>query len=302
MRIRLLFILVGGLALFLTACRSGVSGPTRDSAVPTAQPGAATEALSLYEQRLLRAIDEMAALDEAAAAAEEKDRPGVERQFHRVAGTFNSIIADNPDQIEVRLIYAKLLDRFGDREGALGQCAEVLLRDPGVAVAHQMVGTFFAEEGDHAKALAYYLNAVGAAPDEATYHFGLGDLLYTFRPGFLEDGIFTAESLDEKTQSAFRRAAELAPDELPYQFRYGESFYDLPEPSWSLALEHWARLARRSDLTPLQEDALRLHQARCLGELGRYEEARAMAEGVGAEGLQASRSALLAAIEEAAGG
>lgn len=287
-----------GLALVvllgLAGCRSG-----RSSAESRGTPGAGSEALSLYERRMLDVIEDMNALDAAAEAADEGDFPAVQRQFHAVAGRFNSIIADNPEELEVRLIYAKLLDRFGDREGARDECGEVLRRDPTVAVAHQILGTYFAEEGDYAKALVYYLNAIQYAPDEPAYHFGLGDLLYTFRPGFIESDVFDAATLDEKMLEAFRRAAELAPDELRYQFRYGECFYDLPDPDWNVALAHWQAVSARDDLSAVQRDATLLHRARCLGELKRYDEARALAREISEAGLLASRDALLAAIDEA---
>ncbi|MFP4541623.1 MAG: tetratricopeptide repeat protein [Opitutales bacterium] len=296
---RLLLLLGAGMgALFLTACRS--SG---DHARPsTGSPPESAEAdpgISLYEQRLLDAIEDLRALDAAAAQYDEEDRDNIERRFRQVANAFNSIIASNPDGLEARLIYGKLLDRYGDRSGALEQFAEVIDRDPTIAVAHQQVGTYFAEEGEFAKALAYYLNAVAAAPEESAYHYSLGDLLYTFRPGFIEEGIFTAERLDETMLEAFRAAAALAPDDLRLQFRYGEAFADLADPAWETALAHWETLSRHDDLTPLQRDAALLHRARSLGELERYREARELLAEIEDNGLAPSKEALLAALDEA---
>ena len=275
----------------VVACRSPQGGGGSDG----------NDTVSLYEQRLLRAIDDKAALEAAAQAAAEADFPEIERRFHQLAAEFNSILADNPEQIEARLIYAKLLDYFGDRTGARDQFAEVLKRDPTVAVAYQQLGTWFAEEGEHAQALAYYLLAIEHAPGEAIYHYGVGDLLFTFRPGFLEDGAFEAATLDSMMQEAFRKAAALAPGNLAYQFRYGESFYDVPASDWAEALATWEALDARTDLSPLQHEAISLHRARCLGELGRYAEARALAARVTSSGLAASRRALLAALAEAEG-
>lgn len=280
---------------FFTACRSEPSNSAEASSVSES----GSEAFSLYEQRLIRVMEDVDALNAMAEKAGEVDLPEVKRHFHNVANTFKAIIADNPDQIEVRLLYAKMLDAFGDRTGASSQCGEVLNRDPTVAVAHQMLGTFFAEEGDYFRALSFYLNAIQAAPGEATYYFGLGDLLYTFRPGFIKDGVFTSDDLDAKVVEAFRQAAEFAPDELRYQFRYGESFYDLPDPDWTLPLAIWERLSARADLSDLQREAIWLHQARCLGELARYEEARASAAKITETGLFPSRDALLDAIDAA---
>ena len=292
-------LLVGavlGIVPLFTGCWFGGKATTEAQVAPRA----GSEVHSLYEQRLVRLVEDIEALNQAAEAVKEADYPEIERQFHNVANAFNILIADNPDEIEGRLIYAKLLEQFGDRLGARDECGEVLRRDPTVAVAYQMLGTYFAEEeGDHARALSYYLNAIKYGPEEAVYHFGLGDLLYTFRPGMIEDGIFTPEVLDAKMVEAFRAAAELAPEDLSYQFRYGECFYDLPDPDWAVPLAFWESLTDRSDLTAIQREATLLHRARCLGELARYDEARAMAKEITAEGLTATRDALITAIDEA---
>lgn len=272
----------------LAGCRS--SGRSAD---------AAEAGMSLYERRLLRVIEDKEALETFALETDLAERPEVERRFRRVAGDFNSIIADNPDRIEARLIYAKMLDFFGDEVGARDEFAAVLNRDPTVAVAHQQLGTYFAEEGDYAKALAYYLNAVQHDPNEPVYHYGVGDLLHTFGPELIEEGALTQELLDKQMLEAFRQAAALASGDLVYQFRYGEAHYDVHEPDWSEALTHWRWLALRDDLDDLGRQAVALHEARCLGELGRYEEARERAMSVTEPGLETSRKALLVAIEEA---
>lgn len=255
--------------------------------------------MSYYERRLLQAIEEKEELEADAAAADPADYPDIERRFRSLAGEFNSIVADNPDQIEVRLIYAKMLDYFGDEIGARDQFAEVLKRDATIAVAHQQLGTHFAEEGDPAKALVYYLNAVQLEPAEAMYHYGVGELLYTFGEELIEEGAASREMRDAQMLEAFREAARLEPGNLAFQFRYGESYYDVFAPDWGAALAHWEWLELREDLDPLQRQALLLHQARCLGELARYAEARKRAEAVREPGLEASRRALIEAIDEA---
>lgn len=276
----LLFCLTG---VLLSACRSH----------PPAQAGNPDGSISLLEQRLLETIAMQEQLD-AAAAQPDADSREIQRLFQQVSREYEGIIARNPDHLETRLIYGKLLSQYGDSEGARVQFLMAARIDPKIAVIHQQLSTYYAEERDHTRALAYALNAVELEPETAAYHFGLGQLLAAFREEFLNDEVFTPEQLDAEMLGAFRKAAELEPDTLPFQMRTGEAFYDVAEPDWQAALAHWEALAARPGLTPLQADAIRLHTARCLVELDRTAEAQAQIDAVESPELQSSAAAILA--------
>lgn len=294
-------LLALGALLALAGCQTADTEPPSDTEPPadTEPPSATGPSLSYYESRLLDAIERKDRLEAAAADADGSDWPEIERRFRDLAGIFESIVADNPDQIEARLIYGKFLDFFGDEEGAREQWMQVLSRDHTVAVAHQQLGTFFAEEGDFGRALAYYLTAVEHDPDEPVYHFGLGELLHTYRSGFLEEAELSPEVLERQMLEAFRQAAALAPENFVYQFRYGEAFYNVNERDWEDALAHWEQLAQQDNLSSRQRGAVQLHRARVLGEMSRFAEGRALASQIDEPGLESSRDALIDAINEA---
>lgn len=284
----------------------GFIGCSSSSAEPEASDATMSQAsendnaITLYDRRIARAAADYRSLVAYAQQPEERvDEGTVARRFHQLAAEFQSILGENPKQVEAHILYGKLLDFFGDRDGAKEQFASALHLNPDIAVVNQYMGTYHAEEGDFAQALAYYLRATELAPKEAVYFYSLGELLYTYRPGILEAGILSADQLDVEMFEAFRRAAQLAPERLDLQFRYGESFYDRPDPDWEAALAHWKRMQDRNDLTPLQSDAIRLHRARVLGELHRYQEARDAANLVVQEGLIQSRDNLIEAINDA---
>lgn len=260
----------------------------------------APRTVSLYEDRLLNVIKRQQALEAYAVQATDREWPEVDRRFRDIAASFQSIVADNPEQIEARLIYGKFLDFFGDQDGARDQFLEVLRVDPTVAVAHQQLGTYFAEHGDPGKALAYYFRATEHAPEEPFYHFGMGELLQAHRAEILEDAALSAEVWEKQMLKAFQRAHTLAPDNPVYAFRYGEALMNLEQPDWQVALDHWKAFEERPGLSPLQAETLRLHQALCLVALGRPEEARVLALSIETEELSASRAELLEAIDRAA--
>ena len=263
----LALVLGTGTLFLLSACRSPRAADSGPQSADSSQ-----DSVTLLEQKQLEVIEQEERL-EAAAAVPDADEREIQRLFHAVAREYEGIIARNPRNLESRLLYGKLLSRYGDREGARVQFLSAAQLDPDVAVIHQQLSKYYAEEEDHTRALAYALNAVRIEPDVAAYHFGLGQLLIAYRDDFLEEEVFTREQLDNEMLRSFSKARSLQPDSLPLQFRYCEAYYDLEHPDWDIALGHWQDLASRQDLSPLQQDAVRVHQARCLSELGRYPEA-----------------------------
>ncbi|MFO7724391.1 MAG: tetratricopeptide repeat protein [Oceanipulchritudo sp.] len=257
---RLLAIL--GLLLATAGCRSTDPGTSPDSG----------NSQTLLEEKLLEVIAEERRLDEAAALPDADERE-IQRGFHRLAREYQGIIARNPDHLESHLLYGKLLSRYGDREGAREQFLIAARIDPDIAVIHQQLSTYYAEESDYTRALAYALNAIEIEPETAAYHFGLGQLLVAFRDEYIDEGVFSRSQIETQMLEAFETAASLEPDTLPLQFRHGEAFYDLSSPDWEGALSHWESLQSHPLLTDLQADVVRVHRVRCLRELGRTAEA-----------------------------
>jgi tetratricopeptide (TPR) repeat protein len=274
-------LLLLALLTLTTACRSPVQE----------EPGTGAGTVSLLDQQLLDIIEKEAELD-AIAAEPDVAYSEVQRHFQQVARDYNSLMARNPRHLETRLLYGKLLSRYGDSEGAREQFLIAASIDPNIAVIHQQLCTYYAEQEDFTRALAYALNAIRLEPETAAYHFALGQVLAVFRDEFLEEAIFTPEKLDSDLLAAFATAMELEPEALSLKFRYGEAFYDVGNPDWASALRHWESLFSNPSLSPLQRDAVRLHQARCLIELDRPEEARQLAESVQTEQLLDSAKVL----------
>lgn len=273
----------------LTGCQS----------TPTASPRGSPEGVSLFERRLLRVYEmEMDLKARALEADDDAPADDLQRRFEQIVREYESIVADNPDEVEALLLYGKFLAWFGDREGAHTQFLRAQRIAPRTAVVQQQLGAYYAEEGDFNRALAFYLRAVELAPHEPAYHTDLGELLYVFSPGFIADELFTPELIDEMMLEAFTRAAELSEDDLIPQFRLGQAFYDVDSPPWPRALAHWERLYLRN-LTATQRDAVRLHRARALLALERYDEAEAVAGKVTADLLKETRDTLIAEIREA---
>lgn len=221
----------------------------------------------------------------------------LDRRINELVQSYRSYLADKPKDVSAYVLYGKLLRRLGEYEQAFVAFLKADELDPEIAVVKQQIGNHLAEDGKSKAALTFYLNAINLEPETAVYHFTLGQLLHDFRSEFIEDGVFTREALEREMLKAFRQAAELDPDNFDFQMRLGEAYYDLSSPDWRAALVHWRRL-RSESTTSVQAEIIDLHQARVLGELGRFDEADKLASGVKNPALQKSKQQILDEIAQ----
>ncbi len=216
----------------------------------------------------------------------------IKRRVGDLVQAYQAFLADNPDDVQALILYGKLLRRAGEDEAAFDAFLKTDELEPRIAVVKQQIGTYLAEQGRPVEALAFHLHAIELEPETAAYHFGLGQLLTGFRDEFVDQEVFTDDAIDREMIKAFRTAARLGPDNFDFQMRLGEAYYDLTNPDWKNALLHWNRL-RQDAFDSLRVEIIDLHRARVLGELGRYGEARKLAETVEEPALQFSRDQVL---------
>jgi tetratricopeptide (TPR) repeat protein len=243
--------------------------PAGDSKLLAADAGAA----SIVERKLMDIANDEAKLfsDMESGQLSQDD---FERKALAVSYRYNEILARNQNDLETLVLYGKFLRRVGKNDAANVYFAHADHIAPDVAVVKQQLGNFLAEEGNYSEAMKYYLKAIDLAPNEAVYHYGMGELIATFRDKFIADGTFAEKEADDKASAEFGKAAQLDPKNKDFAFRRGEAYYDVADPDWNAALALWTEMAKRTDLTPYERDAVRLHTARVYCELRRGKEAR----------------------------
>ena len=264
-------------------------------AAPSADAGGAVSSATLIERALLDITDTQGKLFHGIETGELKQED-FERRAIALSYRYDELIARDPNNIDVLILYGKYLRRLGQNKQANVFFMHADRLSPNLAVVKQQVGNYLAEEGNYPEALAYYLKAVELAPNEAVYHYGLGELLATFRDKFVADGAFTDESIDAEILKAFAKAVELAPGDKDFAFRHAEAYYDIHNPKWAEALALWQGILERKDLTSYERDAARLHSARINCELGRSKEALALVRDEVDPVLMATRARLLKRI------
>lgn len=220
------------------------------------------------------------------------------RKLVNLSFRYDELISRNPDDVNTLILYGKFLRRIGQTEQANTMFVHADHLSPNIAVVKQQIGNYLAEQGSYPQALSYYVEAVNLEPNMPVYHYGIGELLATFGTKIVEDGVLTDAQVDDQMLTAFAKAAELDPSNKSFAFRHGEAYYDLKTPRWQEALALWEKIGQRSDLTPTEQDAVRLHKARMYCEL--YEDNKALEllkEDV-APLLRATRTRLLKRISE----
>ena len=222
----------------------------------------------------------------------------LERHINELIQSYSTYLTENPDDVSALILYGKLLRRVDKNDEAFSAFLQADKLNSKIAVVKQQIGNHMAETGKGKAALTFYLNAIQLEPKIPTYHFALGELLYTFRNQFLEEAIFTRDALDREMLKAFQTAVRLEPDNFDAQMRLGEAYYDLASPDWKAALVHWNKLRKDcpNDDT-LRRQILDLHKVRVLGKLGRIGEAKELAATIVQPSLQQSKQQVLSELD-----
>jgi tetratricopeptide (TPR) repeat protein len=272
--------------------------PAADPAPAPAQAADSGDSASLLERKLLTVARDGEKLfsDMEAGSLTQED---FERKVLQISYRYDELILRDPHNVNTLILYGKFLRRVGQNDVANTMFIHADQLSPDLAVVKQQLGNYLAEQGNYAGALVLYLKAVDLAPREAVYHYGLGELLATYRDKFVADGAFTGTAIDDQILAAFAKAQELDPTCKDFAFRHGEAYYDLGTPRWEEALEEWTKVAARSDLSSYEKDAARLHLARVNCELGRKAEALALLRDDVTPVLQATRARLLRRVSAA---
>ncbi len=268
-----------GCVFALSGCKHFTSWQEKEKPFEDTKPAEPVKlpesAQTLADTQLARAVENEQALFQA--LVEQPNRYTVaerDRRFGDVAAEYEAYLARNQDSVYGFILYGKFLRRIGENTKALVAFLRANRLDPNLGVVKQQIGTLLAEEGRYQLALPYFLAAIRLAPEVAVYQYQLGELIAFYRDSFVERDGMDGPMLDRQMLAAFESAARLAPEEPGYRWRFAEAFYDVGTPDWERALAAWGVL-EDSTRSEAERDVVRLHMARVLTELGRFEEAEA---------------------------
>ncbi len=238
-------------------------------------------------------------LGRAAMAAYQEEVEALRPRVQTLVFDYERFLRNNPRHVDGMVAYSMLLGSrvIDERERAEALLLKANALDPNRAVVKNQLGKYIAEDGRPIEALNYFLAAVELEPEQALYHFQVGQLLGAARDDFLRSGEWTPEQIDAALMHALEEAVRLDSDNFAYAYRLAEAHYDVAEPDWEAALAAWQALAMRAE-DPLRQGMVRLHEANVLLAMERLEDAAAVLEtGAYEKPLEEQRDALLAKLE-----
>lgn len=253
-------------------------------------PAFASESSTLADDRLLAIVQNERELIRDAAAAEQPSESLLMRT-QEIVSQYETFIADEPNHLYGRILFGKFLNTIGRSEAAASQLLAALEIDPDQPVIHQQIGNALVGSERPLEALPFFLRAVEKGPEEPAYHHQLGTYLFTWRDLLIAEEVLSPATLDQQMLDAFREAHRLAPTSLDYAVRYGEAFYDVDDPDWPLALDHWQKLVKTAP-GPFVREVFRVHEARVTWKMGYPQKALEILDTITLQSLSETVTAL----------
>lgn len=205
-----------------------------------------------------------------------------------VISAYKAFNEDNPNDVFGYVLHGKFLREIGQFDAAFKLFQQANELDPNIAIVKQQLGNYLAESGKYKEAYSYFFSAASLDPEKAVYQYQLGAHLILFRKQLLDEDILKPSDYDKQLSRSLSEAVRLAPEELKYKRLYAESFYDLQKPNWDKALKTWSSLLVQG-ITDTEAQAIHLHRARIMAQLGREDEARDVLAGVTHPALAATK-------------
>ena len=263
--------------------QSGIEAALKDNTGRLSFAEMRLQQLARKQSALLEGIEQRADLSEDTV---------LQQRVQELVASYESLIASNPDFLLTYLVYGKLLRRVGQDQRAYAIFRKADELDTTLPVVKQQLAALLAENGQFEQALPFALEAISLSPQTAVYHYQFAELLYVYRDLFVEKGLFDRATLESELIQAFDQAVSLDPYAYHYRLRRAKAYFHLESAQPDKALAYWN--AALPDAEPgLETEAIQLHRADLMVDLGRRQEALAIAQGVTHSQLQFSRQQVL---------
>jgi tetratricopeptide (TPR) repeat protein len=236
------------------------------------------EKISLVEQKLLKIIQ----LEESFFANKnEVEERFIASQAQEIVYHYESIIENNPNHVESKILFGKFLIKVGQHEDAIPFFLEADKLNPNLAVTKQQIANHLIHTNRATDALPFMLLATKIEPEQPIYHFSLGEFLQRFKTSLLDANISNLPSLDDLMLCSFKKASELEPGNFNYALRFAQCFHDLKHANKLHALDAWKRLNTLfPHLSSREKQYVNLQRAHFLIDLNRTAEAQEILESI----------------------
>jgi tetratricopeptide (TPR) repeat protein len=198
--------------------------------------------------------------EDAAALLED-----LENQITAVESSFRSFLGENPDHVRALTTFGNLLEDIGKSDEACiwwSKAALLSATDPNLL---NNLANYYGHNGEAARAIRLYEEAIRLNPTEAVYHFNLGNMYYLFRREAEQMHGWDLDQIFREALGQFRVARDLEPNNFEYATAYAETFYGVnflkQRIAWEEALKAW-EYCLNMKLDSGQKDYVKVHLVR----------------------------------------
>ena len=264
------------------------------TAFSKSDPQATQNEITLSSLALSRILDKQARFFESPDRSPQTNDLELTRKAQEIVADYDAYLGANPKDTNALILYGKFLRRVGQEQHAVGYFLEADSINPKLAVVKQQLANYLIEEGRPIDAFPFLIMTIELAPEQADYHYHLGNFLFLFEDDLAREGVFAKHSARAFMHKSFNQAAKLSPSNFDYQLRFALSFFDYPDSSKESALDAWNDLARKfPDRSKAENDYFNLCKARVLLELNRQADALPLLQSVSSKALDSAKRSLL---------
>jgi tetratricopeptide (TPR) repeat protein len=172
--------------------------------------------MALAEQYLARGDDQL---------AEDKMKT-VRERVAAIEKAYAGFLEKHPKNAEAHNYFGNFLaDAKHDERRAVGEWETAATLDPGLADAHNNLGTHYSHAGQVERGLDEYLKAIELDPNHPDYHFNLSQCLFLYRKESQEKLGLTLHGLFERVLLESRTARDLKPADFELAQDYAMVFF-----------------------------------------------------------------------------
>ena len=261
------------------------------TAFSKSDPQATQNEITLSSLALSRILDKQARFFESPDRSPQTNDLELTRKAQEIVADYDAYLGANPKDTNALILYGKFLRRVGQEQHAVGYFLEADSINPKLAVVKQQLANYLIEEGRPIDAFPFLIMTIELAPEQADYHYHLGNFLFLFEDDLAREGVFAKHSARAFMHKSFNQAAKLSPSNFDYQLRFAQSFFDYPDSSKESALDAWNDLARKfPDRSKAENDYFNLCKARVLLELNRQADALPLLQSVSSKATRLSEA------------
>jgi tetratricopeptide (TPR) repeat protein len=200
-------------------------------------------------------------------------------RFATVRKNYEDFLKRHPDSAHGYLAYGSFLNDIGEEDAAVDQYEKSRQLDPKNPAVWNNLANYYGEHGPLTNAFIYYAKAIELNPNEPVYYQNMATTVYLYRRDAREFYHINEQQVFDKALALYQQAMKLDPENFPLATDYAQSYYGIRPLRTNDALIAWTNALNIAG-DDVEREGVYLHLARINTAIGRYDESRALLDGV----------------------